>query len=280
MPWLGAFAAAHLDIAIMIDADCRLADAAVDRLATACAVTNRPVQARHLMNAPDGCPINYRVAEFAWRLKNWVRPLGPRALGLPCQLMGTGMAFPWDVIRSADLASCPFPGVTGEFPFSVEGGLTQRLRWERGHLGTILTAVPRLIFVAVGRADFNLLALAIDVAVSPLSLLGMLVIAMRMVACPVTSLGSSSVAMLVSTASLAGFVGFVVQVWSRRPAARCDLVDTFLCDHKTSLYRKLLSRKAGSYRSCRWTALPGPCSMGREWAAKLAPLPQELTPFR
>ena len=93
------------DIVIIVDADCRLADSAIDRLAAACAVTHRPVQALDLMTAPDESPINFRVAEFAWRLKNWVRPLGLRALGLPCQLMGTGMAFPWDLIRSADLAS-------------------------------------------------------------------------------------------------------------------------------------------------------------------------------
>jgi hypothetical protein len=65
----------------------------------------RPVQALYLMMAPADSQINYKVAEFAWRVKNWLRPLGLRALGLPCQLMGTGMAFPWEVIRRADLAS-------------------------------------------------------------------------------------------------------------------------------------------------------------------------------
>jgi hypothetical protein len=65
----------------------------------------RPVQSLYLMTAPCESAINHQVAEFAWRLKNQVRPLGLRALGLPCQLMGTGMAFPWDIIRSAELAS-------------------------------------------------------------------------------------------------------------------------------------------------------------------------------
>ena len=46
-----------------------------------------------------------RVREFAWRVKNWVRPLGLSSLGLPCQLMGTGMAFPWEVIADARLAT-------------------------------------------------------------------------------------------------------------------------------------------------------------------------------
>ena len=91
-------------IVIVIDADCRIAEGTIDQLAATCAATHRPVQALNLMTAPDESPINYRVAEFAWRVKNWVRPSGLNALNLPCQLMGTGMAFPWELIRSADLA--------------------------------------------------------------------------------------------------------------------------------------------------------------------------------
>ena len=185
------------DIVIMIDADCRLAASAIDRLAAACAMTHRPVQALNLMISSDESPVNSRVAEFAWRVKNWVRPSGLRALGLPCQLMGSGMAFPWDLIRSVDLASglivedlklgldlalagnspvfCPSAGVTSYFPFSVEGIESQRLRWEQGHIEMILTAAPRLIFAAIVQANLDLLALAFDLAVPPLTLLGMLV---------------------------------------------------------------------------------------------------------
>ena len=92
-------------IVIVIDADCRFVPGTLDRLAITCAQSQRPVQSLYLMTAPTGPTINHQVAEFAWRVKNWVRPLGLHALGLPCQLMGTGMAFPWDVIRSADLSS-------------------------------------------------------------------------------------------------------------------------------------------------------------------------------
>src|SRR5262245_56051654 len=93
------------DIVIVVDADCRLADDMIDPLATTCALMRQPAQALYLMTAPDESAINYRVAEFAWRVKNWLRPLGLGALGLPCQLAGTGMAFPWDAICPADLAS-------------------------------------------------------------------------------------------------------------------------------------------------------------------------------
>lgn len=223
------------DVVIIIDADCRLADGAIDRLTAACAVTHRPVQALDLMTAPDQSPINFRVAEFAWRVKNWIRPLGLRALGLPCQLMGTGMAFPWDLISSADLANrfimedlklgfdlalggtaplfCPFPGVISEFPLTVEGARSQRQRWEQGHIGAITNMVPRLIFLAMARADLNLLALAVDAAVPPLSLLFMLVTIILVTAGLATVLGVSWTATSVSFLSLVALVGGVFFSW-------------------------------------------------------------------
>jgi cellulose synthase/poly-beta-1,6-N-acetylglucosamine synthase-like glycosyltransferase len=264
-------------IVIVIDADCRLAESVIDRLAAACAVTHRPVQALDLMTAPDESSINFRVAEFAWRLKNWVRPLGLRALGFPCQLMGTGMAFPWDVIRSADLASgsivedlklglelalagnppifCPFPGVISYFPMTVEGIERQRLRWEQGHLWTTVTIVPRLIFLAIMRADLNLLALAFDAAVPPLSLLGILVIVTTLVASMATLLGISSAAMFVSSASCVGLIGGVFLSWLKYgrdilPSGSILLIVFYVC-RKLPFYLTILSRNSQWTRTDR-----------------------------
>ena len=83
-----AFGIDHLacdspEILIIVDADCRLDGDALEQLARACTASRRPVQALYLMTAPEGASINYRVAEFAWRVKNWLRPLGLDALGLP-----------------------------------------------------------------------------------------------------------------------------------------------------------------------------------------------------
>src|SRR5206468_2174628 len=69
------------EIVVILDADCRLAENAIDQLITACALTHRPVQASYLMTAPKDSRIDHRVAEFAWRVKNWLRPLGLGALG-------------------------------------------------------------------------------------------------------------------------------------------------------------------------------------------------------
>src|SRR5260370_3106152 len=223
------------DIVTSVDADCRLGEGAIARLAEACSITQRPVQALDLMISPSDASINYRFMELAWRVKNWVRPLGLKALGLPCQLMGTGMAFPWNVICSADLASgslvedlklgldltlarnpplfCPSAVVTSEFPSTVEGLKSQRLRWEQGHIAMILTTTPRLISRALTHANVNLLVLALDAPVPPLSLLGTLLIGMVVIAGVATSIGVSSAALVVSVASLIGFVSAIVLSW-------------------------------------------------------------------
>lgn len=224
------------------------------------------------MTSPDASPINSRVAEFAWRVKNWVRPSGLRALGLPCQLMGTGMAFPWDLIHSADLASglivedlklgldlalagsspvfCPFARVTSYFPSSVEAIQSQRQRWEQGHLGMILTMAPKLIVEAIVQAKLDLLTLALDLTVPPLAFLGMLVAGMVVIAGSATLLGVSSAAMFVSLASLVGFIGAVFISWLKYgrdilPPGSILLVSSYVFG-KLPLYFKILLRKSRS----------------------------------
>ena len=92
------------DIVIVVDADCQVAPGAIDQLARVCASYQRPVQAQYLMRNPPNPRLRMRVAEFAWVVKNLVRPMGLAKLGLPCQLMGSGMAFPWISISTVDLA--------------------------------------------------------------------------------------------------------------------------------------------------------------------------------
>lgn len=187
------------EVAIVIDADCRVGAGAIDRLARECGKTARPVQALYLMLAPPDAGLKMRIAEFAWLVRNQVRPLGFHRLGLPCQLDGTGMAFPWSQLSNAALASghivedlklgidlaragtparfCPQALVTSVFPTTTEGVATQRTRWEHGHLGMILGEAPRLLLEAVRSFDGRLLALALDLCVPPLALLLMLVLA-------------------------------------------------------------------------------------------------------
>lgn len=184
------------DIVVIIDADCRVESGGISRLTRYCAEVARPVQALYLMSSSGHGGVRMRIAEFAWRVKNLARPLGMRNLGLPSQLMGTGMAFPWECISRAQLATghivedlqlgidlalagtaprfLPDALFTSEFANSQDGFSTQRTRWEHGHLSLILGTVPRLIFASVASLDVGLLALALDLSVPPLALLTML----------------------------------------------------------------------------------------------------------
>lgn len=186
------------EVVIIVDADCLLQSGALDLLACWSLAANRPIQALYLMQSPVGAGLKTRVAEFAWAVKNWARALGFHRAGLPCQLMGTGMAFPWPLLEQAELASghivedlklgldfarlgqaplfCSEALVTSMFPTNLEGVDSQRTRWEHGHLGMILKEGPRLLFESLRTTNRDLLALTIDMCVPPLALLTMLVL--------------------------------------------------------------------------------------------------------
>jgi cellulose synthase/poly-beta-1,6-N-acetylglucosamine synthase-like glycosyltransferase len=187
------------EVILIVDADCVVSPGAVDHLVRLCSRTNRPVQAIYLMQAGPAARLNMRIAEFAWLVKNKVRPVGLNRLGLPCQLTGTGMAFPWAWLSKAALATghivedmklglelahagaapllCPEALVTSNFPASGDGIKSQRTRWEHGHLGVILNDAPRLFLDGVRRRDADLLALVLDLCVPPTALLALLVVA-------------------------------------------------------------------------------------------------------
>jgi cellulose synthase/poly-beta-1,6-N-acetylglucosamine synthase-like glycosyltransferase len=219
-----------------IDADCRLAAGSIDQLRKVCAATNRPVQALDLMTAPEGSPINLRVAEFAWRVKNWARPLGLQKLNLPCQLMGTGMMFPWDAIRSVNLASgsivedlklgldlaqigyapffCPKALVLSRFPASEDGATDQRKRWETGHIQMIVSELPRSLFKAMTQRNLALFVLSLDLAVPPLSALVMLLAISLCLSTSLLAFGLSPVPLVINAFSLFALVFAMFVSWT------------------------------------------------------------------
>ena len=223
------------DFVVFIDADCRIQSDTIGRLRAICAEIHRPVQACFLMKAPENSPIDHSFAKFAWTVKNWARPLGLRNLNLPVQLMGTGMIFPWDVISSAPLASgnlvedlklgldlaatgkaahfFPSVTVTSDFPVSVKGTDSQRQRWVQGHIGMILKAAPRLLFLAVTRRNLNLLVLTLDLAVPPLSLLGLLIVGIFLLASLAALSGLPSAPLVIATANVLVFGLTVFLAW-------------------------------------------------------------------
>jgi cellulose synthase/poly-beta-1,6-N-acetylglucosamine synthase-like glycosyltransferase len=151
------------------------------------------------MTAPDGAMLGYQVAEFAWRIKNDLRPRGLAALGLPCQLMGSGMAFPRQAIEAVDLATdalaedlalglqlarighpplfWPAAVVTSEFPSSRKAVAAQRQRWEHGHLSVIVNKSLPYLWTSLRSCNRDLFILSLDAAVPPLVLFGLTVMA-------------------------------------------------------------------------------------------------------
>jgi glycosyltransferase involved in cell wall biosynthesis len=187
------------EVVLIIDADCIVSSGSVDKLARACVQFQRPIQALYLMEAQPSPNLKARVAAFAWLVKNKVRPLGSKALNMPCQLMGTGMAFLWNDIIKSNLASGHIVEdmklgvdltrlnksplflaealVTSVFPPSAEASNTQRARWEHGHLSVILNEAPSLLFEAFKTKNMQMLGLACDLIVPPLAVLTLMCVA-------------------------------------------------------------------------------------------------------
>lgn len=256
------------ELVVFFDADCRLEKGAIENLASSCAKNGRPTQALYLMTAPVQQGINYQVAEFAWRVKNWLRPLGLSSVGLPVHLVGAGMAIPWSALSSIDLGSgavvedlklgldlaaagrapqfCPAAVVTSTFAASREGASGQRRRWESGHIFMIIGDVPRLLLRALLDRNWSLLVLALDIAVPPLALLALLVATTFFMASAVALLTSALAPLMVSSAALVAFASAVSLAWFKGgrevlPASSVLFLVPYLL-RKIGLYCGLLSR--------------------------------------
>ena len=225
-------------LVVIVDADCTLGPGALDRLARCVVATDRPAQALYLMLAAPGAGVARRLAQFAWRVRNWVRPAGWHRLGLPCQLMGTGMAFTWPMLRDAALANasivedmklgielamrghppvfCAEAVVTSEFPDSAAATKTQRTRWEHGHLEMILREVPPMMKVAIGRRDGRLAGMAFDLCVPPLALLAAVLLLGTLLAAGVAAWTDTPALVVPYAAVLGLFVLAAFLAWAVR----------------------------------------------------------------
>lgn len=261
-------------VVVIVDADCSLQPGAIDRLAAEVAARRGPAQGLYLMHVPPGGGLGLRVSEFAFLVKNMVRPAGLFRLGLPCHLSGAGMAFPWEIIRDADLAHaglvedmklgfdlamagkaatyCEAARVDSYFPYSDVGAVTQRRRWVEGHLGMIGLALARLPRALMSRRA-DAVALALDTLVPPLTLLLLLVGAAFLL----TGLATLVFALpafvwLLASANLVLLFGALAVAWSVfgravLPAHSLVLVVPFVL-RKLGLYAGLaLGRRSGGW---------------------------------
>ncbi len=233
---LDALSASPPEVVVVVDADCRVRPGALSQIAALARETNRPVQADYVLSAPPGAGTKTRISAFAVLVRNRVRPRGLSRLGLPCQLTGSGMAFPWDVITQAtppggnivedlalglDLAErgypplfCPEARIESFLPLGEAATATQRTRWETGQLSTLRSTAPRLLLRGLRTMRGDLVALALDLAVPPLSMLVALVASAGGASVLAVGLGAGPLP-LVSAATQAGaLVGAVAAAWA------------------------------------------------------------------
>jgi cellulose synthase/poly-beta-1,6-N-acetylglucosamine synthase-like glycosyltransferase len=230
------------EVVILIDSDCRVSSGAINLLSRAAATYRRPIQALYLMNPPAVSGVLTYVSTFAYLVRNLVRPLGLHKLGLPCHLTGTGMAFLWeqlltippqrsnlveDLSMGLEAAINGYPPmllkeaeVRSEFPESLPAAAAQRRRWEHGQLATAWALVPRLIIEGVRQRRADILGLAADLIVPPLSLLVLLIGAAALTSLITYNISGSPVALtinllallLVGLATIASWVRFARKV--------------------------------------------------------------------
>lgn len=265
------FALRHLaadppDVVLIMDADCTAERGALRDLAVASHAAQRPLQADYRLIAPGDARTPYLlIAGFAWHLKNYIRPLGLQRLNLPCQLMGTGMAFPWAVLSEAQLATgdlvedlalglslaraghsprfYPEARVYSAFPLNAEGQASQRTRWETGHLNTIVRHIPALLLEAARTGNGPLFALALDAAIPPLSFFALMtgagVVLAAATAIATAWLAPFATAMLAATV----FAGAIALAIWRAPDTIVSFRDLRLVPgyvfSKLSLYRQV-----------------------------------------
>jgi cellulose synthase/poly-beta-1,6-N-acetylglucosamine synthase-like glycosyltransferase len=224
-------------VVIVLDADCLPETGVLMKLATRASSTGRPVQALYLMKNMHSPSLKEKIAEFAWLVKNLVRPKGLHNMGLPCHLTGSGMAFTWETLQGVSLATgnivedmklgmtlttqgkAPLFSedtvVTSAFPSNSEGLESQRTRWEHGHLAMMWDeGLPKLA-KGLYRRDSALTSLAMDLCIPPLALLVSTVLAWQGVMALYGFASGNFTALVISLVYLLALAGAVGLAWHR-----------------------------------------------------------------
>lgn len=271
-------------VTIIVDADCLLSPGALHHLADQAARQGRPVQGDYRLEAAPGGSRASRFSAFAIRVKNYGRLLGGARLGIPCLLTGSGMAFPTALLARIELGSgeivedlllavdttlhgaaprfCPEALITSPLPATREAAETQRARWEGGYLSIMRRYVLRLLGTGIARGDARVAALALDLAIPPLSLLvaaqgGLVVLAMLW-----ALIAGQTGPLLLGLAQMAVLVGAVAAAWVRygrdllSPGEMARLPLSVLA--KLGFYRRLLrAPHSGWVRTARGDEMKG-----------------------
>ena len=257
------------EVVIIVDADCRISSDALAHLSSKAARLDRPVQGSYIFGEQQDGVASNNASSFTLWFKNHIRPLGFLRLGMPCQLTGSGMAFPWHVIRKVNVANqslaedttlglelayaghpptfCPEARIDGHVPKEWGTLVQQRRRWEQCYLESIFSNAPKMILRSITAFQPKLLWAAFDLCIPPLALLGMIWAGLAVLAIlmawfgggylPAILLGGGAVLM---GASLV--LGWLVHCRDKVPAKAILAMPWFLV-RKVAIYASLLLKR-------------------------------------
>ena len=253
------------DIVVILDADCHIEPGTIEKITRLAHTSGKPVQATYLMDQPDHPSLKDKISMFALQVKNLVRLQGLRRLQYHCLLTGSGMAFPWSVIRKVSLAGskttddmqltvdlalagyspifCQDALVTGRL-MKNKDAQSQRMRWEHGHMEMILVAVPQLFKEFLKQGRFELLVLALDILIPPLSLLVIIWLLETIIAFAAMAIGISSLPAIITAITGGLIISAVLLSWWQYGRSHLSLISLraipFYVLSKIPIYLKFL----------------------------------------
>ena len=234
------FARSHLaanppDVVLIIDADCSTDAQSIGLLVACCASNARPCQAVYLQAPSLEGPPTVQISTFAFFVRNVIRQRALLRLAARVHLLGTGMALPWLLFESANLASANIVedlemglefAEAGHSPLMIEGAavvsepaseketVEQRRRWEGGFLVSAAKRAPLILARSLRNGDAAGLFAAIDLLIPPFALLLLLDGIVLLLAAFVSTLAGASLwPALVLTFSLAAAGISLLAVW-------------------------------------------------------------------
>ncbi|MEO1708349.1 MAG: glycosyltransferase family 2 protein [Pseudomonadota bacterium] len=250
-----------VDIVVFVDADCLLGERCLERIIQAADDLGRPAQALYLMDAPTPATPGQSIAAFAWLVMNKIRMRGLFRLFDVTRLTGSGMAFPYPVLRdhfegTGDIVEdlgltvhlvrrgyAPVlvenAVVTSTLPATDSAATTQRARWEHGALAVAKREAVGLALAGLRQGELRLTALAFDIAIPPLVLLisGLVVLVALTSLMALTGIVFPAI---LASVGLIGLLVIVAIVWARHgrkvlPAAALRGVPGFILN-KTKIH--------------------------------------------
>ena len=202
---------------IIIDADCRLSPGSAEILIARAVEGKQPVQGLNLLVAGSSPSPLASISNFAMLIKNRVRARGLERLGGGTLLFGTGMAFPWKLFATLDLATSHAvedlqlglllakEGISVGFEdralvtspaASVADSQGQRSRWEHGFLQAAARNGLPMLFLGIRNGSRHLATIGAHMLVPPLAMLILLCLLALPLLATLLWVGSGSIAPL------------------------------------------------------------------------------------